>query len=787
MDIEDQIAVLNPQPGEHFSANYILGSQDMVSVVLTPDLIPSYVEKLPPTADIWIGVNPVDHTNVPAGKRGLASDVTRLAALFADLDVKEGGCATYEVAFDIVADLAGILGEEPTCVVYSGHGIQPYWSVDPDENLPNADLGVLLKRWGQLVKLVAKHRGAQADSVFDLARILRVVMTLNNKYEDIADVVGEMRTGGPLTLSQIDERLNEAGIHTPEVAEVDLADPVASPAGWSRTECNYCTRAFEEWAKEVPAERHPRLINWFTRLESMRLMGCLTYSQYQRGAKIAGDRFTALCEKGIGSTARPVKRFEIEDCLEWGKTKAAAKSKAELAAEVGKHEHDILGGIVNPAGPPRVSAPAMHIEEPSPDGDEAPDMFRRIFEVEDDFWTATTALKMVYDTAMARMVSPWAVLCYVSARLLYLVPSSVELPNLIGRGSLNWFGMVVDRSGGGKTAAASAATELVQPMFPTKILERNPGSGEGIITSYYDPPVPPAKKPTRREAVMFTTDEIDALTAMGQRQGGTTLALLRQGFSGSQLGFAYATKGRDLHVEANTYRMTFVMNAQPARCGAIMADHGGGTPQRFMWFPANDFRISRAQADENYAPPGIPIPHGLALLGRKIIQIPAEARELIWSTRERQGKGEANPMDGHAVFCREKFAYALALMDGRVDMGAEDWRLSGIAAEVSSRTREWVQYELAQYQEIEATEQGRIRGVGYAAADEEKAHQVGKKARRVQDWIIKRLRDIGPQTQRELDRAVASRDRAILKGAIDNLVADELIAFNQAENTWVSA
>ena len=783
MHIAEQIEALNPQPGEHFSANYILGSQDMVSVVLTPDLIPSYVESLPPTADIWIGVNPVDPRNIPPGKRGKASDVTRLAALFADLDVKDGACANLGVAEDIIDDLSGLLGETPTYMVYTGHGIHPVWTVDPDTTLPNADLAALLKRWGQLVKLVAKRRGAQADSVFDLARILRAAGTRNNKDDVPIDVAGVMGSGGPLTLDQIDERLREQGIE--DAPPVDpAANVTVADAGWAHTECHYCTKAFEAWATEIPGERHPRLINWFTRLESMRRLGCLTYAQYQRGAKIAADRFTVLCEQGIGGKPRAVKPFEIEDCLDWGAARAAAKSAAELALEVGKHEHDIIGGILNRNAAQAISAPVVHISDEMGD-DEKPDLFRHIFAAEDDFWSATASLKQIYETSMARMVSPWAVLAYCAARILYLVPSSVELPGLVGpRGSLNWFSIVVDKSGGGKSAAASVAKELVSPMFPIKIKEKNPGSGEGMIDQFFDPPVPPATKPTRREAVMFTTDEIDALTAMSQRQGGTTLSVLRTAFSGGTLGFSYVTKGRNVHIEEHSYRMTLVINAQPARCGALLADHGGGTPQRFMWFPANDLRPSAATADENHVPPAIPLPHGMALLGRKRVQIPSEARDLIIATREHQLHGNTDALDGHALFCREKFAYALALLDGRVDMGAEDWRLSGIAAEVSSRTRAWVQSELERSMEVEAKAAGKQRGITFAAADEEKSHQQAKMIRTVQDWVLKRLKDKGIQKTRELTQACASRSRAWLKVALDGLLADELVIHDVAETTW---
>ena len=90
MDLSDQIAALNPQPGERFSLNWILPGQKMTSVVLEPHQIPAAADALPSNADIWIGMNPVG-PQVTSG-RGTSADVTRLTSLYADLDDKPGGC-----------------------------------------------------------------------------------------------------------------------------------------------------------------------------------------------------------------------------------------------------------------------------------------------------------------------------------------------------------------------------------------------------------------------------------------------------------------------------------------------------------------------------------------------------------------------------------------------------------------------------------------------------------------------------------------------------------------------
>jgi hypothetical protein len=99
------------------------------------------------------------------------------------------------------------------------------------------------------------------------------------------------------------------------------------------------------------------------------------------------------------------------------------------------------------------------------------------------------------------------------------------------------------------------------------------------------------------------------------------------------------------------------------------------------------------------------------------------ARELILSERAKGMRGETEALDGHALFVREKFAYALAVLDGRVTMTDEDWQLSGVAMKVSDHTRDWVAARLAEAAERDAAELGRLRGITGQAADEEKIYR----------------------------------------------------------------
>ncbi len=85
--------------------------------------------------------------------------MTRLTALWCDLDVKPGGCPSLDVARAIVANLGIILGTRPSVTVDSGHGLHPYWPIS-DGQIVDGDIAAaraLLRRWGRLVARGGRH------------------------------------------------------------------------------------------------------------------------------------------------------------------------------------------------------------------------------------------------------------------------------------------------------------------------------------------------------------------------------------------------------------------------------------------------------------------------------------------------------------------------------------------------------------------------------------------------------------------------------------------------------
>src|SRR6185436_15682894 len=96
--------------GEHVSINWqaprTKSNDDppfRTQVVPYQDAPELAAEKAAKRLNVWFGVNPV---NPSTTGRGTAAEITRLAALFAHLDVKPGGCASLEQAHAIVAALS---------------------------------------------------------------------------------------------------------------------------------------------------------------------------------------------------------------------------------------------------------------------------------------------------------------------------------------------------------------------------------------------------------------------------------------------------------------------------------------------------------------------------------------------------------------------------------------------------------------------------------------------------------------------------------------------------------
>jgi hypothetical protein len=315
---------------------------------------------------------------------------------------------------------------------------------------------------------------------------------------------------------------------------------------------------------------------------------------------------------------------------------------------------------------------------------------------------------------------------------------------------------------------------------PGDIVVRGAGSGEGMIEAY-NRKTDPQDHVT---AILFSVDEIDSIASMQARAGQTTMSVIRSGFSGETLGYSYRGRASE-KVEAHSYRMTMTVSVQPERAGGLFAGASGGTPQRFMWFPGRDKRIKAAcapwptdtEARRRILPP---VSRGLPYGG---MAIPPEAEALIRLTREQSMNGDDNALDGHSVFCREKFAYALAIFDGRTTMNSDDWKLAGIAAAVSDWCRLRAQNALTKAETAMAAERGRLRGVEGYEAEISRSVTASEDIKQILKWAVGKLQAAEGRRikKRDLRNASTGRYRAKLTEAMLSGVEAGLIAADGAE------
>lgn len=403
-------------------------------------------------------------------------------------------------------------------------------------------------------------------------------------------------------------------------------------------------------------------------------------------------------------------------------------------------------------------------------------------------WASRPLLDHIYTFALSRMVAPTAVLGAVLVRTICSIPFQVVLPPVIGGiGSLNSIIALVGPSGAGKGAADSAAADAVMGLrsdYPVVTI----GSGEGITHTYAHREK--GELVMDHHAAMFNVPEVDAMTSIGARQGSTLMSQIRSAFSGEALGFSYADPNKRLILPKHTYRLGMQIGVQPERSGELLGDSDGGTPQRLIWLPATDRRITAT-------PPEQPQPYQVRLPAyhsssfsldpstrtrKHIMAIPSEVAQEIRETHAARARGEGTALDGHAMFAREKIAAALAALDSREAMSVEDWQISGLISAISTRTRNECESVL-RMQAMQADENRAKRRAAVDQLIEDDAEK--RKLKRVHANLQRKIADTknGETTASQLSRTTSSRDRDVIEYVLEKMAENGEIELIEKGNS----
>jgi P4 family phage/plasmid primase-like protien len=349
--IRDMFVAMNCQLDEHVSVSYFNESGVWNTRHTKLKYADSFAQMLEEdSSNVYVMVNEVSAG--PAVGRGDVSQITRVRALWADLDFKDSGLQDEMAASQVIDLLSGMLNASPTFVVFSGYGLQPYWVLD-DANVTDnnrAYMKSLIKRWGQLVQRVASIEGGYVDPVYDLPRVLRAPGTFNHKVKDspVATRISFLDGSSPLTVDQVEEVLVAYGfVH--EETPVDEFVVVSNPDTWEPAEhdCAWALAVVDEISQGDPPARHPWMVGKATKIEAAARFGCVTEATYEQLVLLLRDKFEALLSNG--DNARPTTHNEVASTLRWARVLVASMDEIRLAQAVDYHTHrlGVLGSVPN--------------------------------------------------------------------------------------------------------------------------------------------------------------------------------------------------------------------------------------------------------------------------------------------------------------------------------------------------------------------------------------------------------------------------------------------------------
>lgn len=406
-----------------------------------------------------------------------------------------------------------------------------------------------------------------------------------------------------------------------------------------------------------------------------------------------------------------------------------------------------------------------------------------------EFWESRPSLGWIRRAADARMCSPDAVLGAVLARISSFVNPLVRVDTGQGLASLNTFVALIGTSSAGKSVAARSARDLL--LVPQSIADEykdslSAGTGEGFAESFYGMQtvqIPNAsgtgfknvqQRAVVRANVSFYVDEGEGLTRLMERSGSTIGTVLRTAWIGDTLGQTNASADRQREVPGGTYSLGLVIGYQRATIQPLLAEAGGGSPQRFLFLSAH------SEPPEKLAewPGDMPL-----RLPRYPMRLPKEAcQELFEARREamRPGANETG-LNGHRPLHLAKAAALLCILDGRTDMTMVDWELAHLLWDTSCAVRDDLveQVKVESQQKVQQEERRTIRVTSLSAVASHRALRqvVDEEIMRMASWVGNKVHDRKADEpwkevgKGSLTQAQRSTRRARMPDAIDEAEA----------------
>jgi len=379
--------------------------------------------------------------------------------------------------------------------------------------------------------------------------------------------------------------------------------------------------------------------------------------------------------------------------------------------------------------------------------------------VTDEFWESRDYLSYIRQFAYAKTEAPYALVLAGLVRVSGELSPQIVLPAIVGSEvSLNYYGVLLDSSGGGKSSVLSMSRALT--AWGT--VECGITSGEGLITSY-------VQRSKDEDGVWFTemktdrlvvvVDEAEGLLAIESRHGNTVMPNLRTLWtSGGGISLNNKSEMEKHRIDPHTIRTALLIGGQPTALGKVFIDDGKGTAERFVTMRLQDASIPQQQS---------PIPKGSLPLRISNISVSSHGlttftydpriREYLINTHwaEKTGNSKTTSVispskygkvTGHKNLIIAKTAALFAAWDGRLRVSYEDWGLAVHFLAVAGDSRKWGMERL---NDSLASEN---RAAGIASAHREIATEETKDAVRVgstADAIVEKVRRAGGRIKRK--------------------------------------
>jgi hypothetical protein len=474
---------------------------------------------------------------------------------------------------------------------------------------------------------------------------------------------------------------------------------------------------------------------------------------------------------------------------------------------------DPWAGMVDESGFPFDIAPAeVAVAADLDAGAVAPSLFN----LPEEFWGTRELFKVIRQQARADGTGPDAVLGAVLARASAMVPHAMKFDS--GKiGNFNLFVNTVGPTGIGKTEAMRSAQRVMLP--PRYLAEPSSGladmekfrdgvalgSGEGLAEIYMgtiekdtgefhrtgpnkgDPKTKPVRAQVRHHAFFFL-DEGEALTKMLERKGATVGQTLRSAWTGATLGASNAQETTTRFIPDGTYAMGILIGWQPKTAMALIGDAAGGTPQRFLWLSTIDPEMPEDPdaRPEPFTPP-LCDHEGRPLSG--VVEFPREIKRMLRATlRERHVDGATvEELHSHEPLMRCKVAALLCVLDGRMLVSADDWRLAGMIWSASCAVRDRL-VAFGQQQKAREIEARRTQLIADAEATEAARMRVSDRvvgyAKRIAHKIYKADEEFGRVKRSEYRRNFGSAEKPYFDDALSYALSQGWVILDEGD-TWI--